>query len=127
VNLERGRKQGEVIVKSKIGRGLILWRKIVKNKPYKDRSGFTNFSYELYNKLEADLNNVNKDKLSKWTPGALKFIYDNVDSVSEETPILPIYITETISNYYYQKSPKKYREVIKGSKTVGVNNESVAK
>jgi len=127
VNLERGKKSGEVIIKSKIGRGLILWRKIVKHKPFNDRSRFSNYSYELYNKLEADLNNVNKDKLSKYTPGPLRFIYDNVDSVSEETPILPIYITETISNYYYQKSPKKYREVIKGSKTVGVNNESVAK
>lgn len=127
VNLERGRKTGEVIVKSKIGRGLILWRKIVKNKPRNDRRRFSNFSYELYNKLEADLNNVNKEKLSKWTPGSLRFIYDNIDSVSEEKPILPIYLTETISDYYYQKSPKKYREEIKGSKMTGVNNESVAK
>ena len=127
VNLERGKKSGEVIVKSKIGRGLILWRKIVKNKPINDRARFNNYSYELYNKLEADLNNVNKEKLGRFTPGSLKFIYNNIDSVSEDKPFLPIYITETISDYFYQKSPKKYREEIRGSKMVGVNNESVAK
>jgi hypothetical protein len=51
VNLERGKKSGEVIIKSKIGRGLILWRKIVKYKPVKTEAA-SNYSYELYNKLK---------------------------------------------------------------------------
>src|SRR4029077_10314078 len=42
-------------------------------------------------------------------------------------PFLPVFLTETISDYYYQRSPVKRREVIKGSKTLGVDNESVSK
>src|SRR4030095_3883748 len=55
-----------------------------------------------------------------------KFILENIDT-TEGVPFLPVYLTEAISDYYYQKSPVKRREVFKGSKTMGVNNESVAR
>jgi hypothetical protein len=46
---------------------------------------------------------------------------------TEGPPFLPIYLTETISDFYYQKSPRVTREIIKGSKTMGIDNESVSK
>ncbi|HEU0065037.1 MAG TPA: DUF5686 family protein, partial [Flavisolibacter sp.] len=117
----------DVVVKTKINRGLLMWKRIVKHKPENDRYRFNNFSYELYNKLELDINNVNKEKL-----GSIKllkpfsFILENIDT-SEGKAYLPAYITETISDYYYQKSPERRREVFKAAKTIGVNNESVTK
>jgi len=129
VNMERGRPAGEVVVRSKWNRGLFLWRKIVNNKPYNNRARFTNFGYELYNKLEIDINKVNKDKLQKGflPPKPFKFILDNVDTTSEENPILPVYLTETISDYYFQADPRKTKEVIKGNKTIGIKNESFSR
>lgn len=129
VAMERGRPVGEVIVRTKFNRGLYLWKKIVKNKPVNNRARFSNFSYELYNKLEIDINKVNKDKLQKGIlpPKPFKFILNNIDSTSEEEPILPIYLTEAISDYYYQSSPKKTKEVIKGNKTIGIKNESFSR
>ncbi|MEY3921752.1 MAG: hypothetical protein RL634_1513 [Bacteroidota bacterium] len=129
IKMERKKIVKEVVVKSKIGRGLILWRKIVKNKPINDRSRFTSFSYELYNKLEIDLNNVNVEKMQKGIlpPKPFKFILNSVDSTSEENPILPIYLIETISDYYKQTNPYKSREIIKASKTIGFNNESFSR
>lgn len=125
--LERGKYASEVVVKRKIDRGWLMWRRIVRKKPVNDRYRFDNFSYELYNKLELDIKNINKDK---WQEMKLlknfKFVFDNVDS-SEGTPVLPVYLTETISDYYYQKSPLKRREIIKASKTIGLNNESVSR
>jgi len=93
-----------VVVRRKIDRGLLLWRKIVRRKKYNDRYRYANFSYELYNKLELDLNQVNKDKLK--TNRLLRpfnFILDNVDTM-EGKPFLPVFLTETLSDYYYQKS-----------------------
>ena len=129
IQMERKKVSGEVVVKSKIGRGLLLWRKIIKYKDLNDRSRFDNYSYELYNKLEIDLNNVNVQKLQKGflPPKPFKFILNNVDTISEATPILPIYLIENISDYYAQSNPKKTREVIKASKTIGLKNESVSK
>ncbi len=129
VSMIRGKPTSEVIVRGKINRGLLLWRRIVKNKPINDRRVFDNFGYELYNKLEIDLNKINKQKLQKgiFPPKAFKFILNNIDSVSEDHPFLPVYITETISNYYYQSAPKKFLENMQANKTIGVKNESFSK
>ena len=127
IHLERGKYIEEVVVRRKVDFGLLLFRKIVKHKGSNDRYRFHNFSYELYNKLELDIDQVNRERLE--TVKLLKpfkFILNNVDS-SEAHPFLPIYITETLSNYYYQRDPVKRREFIIGSKTVGLNNESVSR
>ncbi len=127
VNLLRANYINEVVVSRKVDFGLLLWRKIVKHKEFNDRYRFKNFSYELYNKLELDLNKINKDRMENvklLKPFA--FILNNIDS-SESNPFLPIYITETLSDYYYERDPLRRREEIKGSKTVGLNNESVSK
>lgn len=129
IQMERKKDAGEVVVKSKFNKGYLLWRKIVKYKENNDRSRFDSYSYELYNKLEIDLNNVNVEKMQKsiLPPKPFKFILNNIDTVSEAEPILPVYLIENISDYYAQKDPHKTREVIRASKTVGLKNESVSK
>jgi hypothetical protein len=115
-------------VKTKANWGLILWRKVVKHKPANDRRRYASYAYELHNKLELDLNRVNKEKLKDIK--LLKpfdFILKNVDSSEGGVPILPIFLTETLSEFYFQRDPKRTREVIRASKTNGINNESVTK
>ena len=127
IRLERGRYQNEIVVRKKVDHGLIMWRRIVRRKKFNDRYRFNNFSYELYNKLELDLNNVDKKKLrEKKLLRPFAFALDNVDT-TEGKPFLPVYLTETLSDYYFQKSPVKRREIIKGSKTIGLDNESVSR
>jgi hypothetical protein len=127
IQLQRGAYINEVVVSRKVDFGLLLWKKIVRRKKFNDRYRFDNFSYELYNKLELDLNKINKNKIEKVKLlRPFDFVLNNIDS-SEDNPFLPIYVTETLSDYYYQRSPLKRREVILGSKTVGLDNESVSK
>ena len=66
--MERGTFNEGVKVKTKVNKGLLLWRKIVQNKPRNDRYRFDNFSYELYNKLELDVKNFNFEKIAKFKP-----------------------------------------------------------
>lgn len=115
-----------VTVKTKSKRGLIWWQRIVKNKPNNDPYKYDTYKYELYNKIEVDLNNINRnsfDNLKLLKP--FSFILDNVDSVSEKKPFLPVYFTETLSDYYYSESPRRVREVIKAASTKGIKNETV--
>lgn len=125
--MERAKYEA-VVVKRKIDRGLLMWKRIVKHKAQNDRYRFRNFSYELYNKLEVDLKNIKREKWENM-PFIRKFnfVLNNIDTTEEGVPYLPVYITEAISDYYYQKSPLRRREVFKGTKTLGVNNESVSK
>ena len=106
--MERGTFNESAQVKIKVKKGLLVWRKIVQHKPENDRYRFDNFSYELYNKLELDLKNINFQKFGKFKP--LKSISDlinqNIDT-AEGIKYLPTYLTEAISDYYYQKKPIK--------------------
>ncbi len=124
--LNKLKLSNDVTVKTKFNKGLRWWKQIVatkeKNNPYQ----YQNYSYELYNKLELDMNNVNRkyfteNKLLK----PFIFLLDNIDSVSDYTPFLPIYITESISDYYYSNDPFKVREEVKAAKTEGMKNESI--
>ena len=128
IGMERGTFNEGVKVRIKVNKGLLVWRKIVRNKPRNDRYRFDNFSYELYNKLEIDLKNLNFRGLAGLRPfrPVTNLIKSNIDS-SEMPPVLPTYLTEVISDYYYQRKPQKRREVIKAANTNGVENESIIK
>ncbi|HMU45459.1 MAG TPA: DUF5686 family protein [Chitinophagaceae bacterium] len=128
VNMERGTFSEGAKVKVKVNRGLLVWRKIVQHKPENNRYRFENFSYELYNKLELDLKNINFEKLRKFKPlkPVSELINGNIDT-TEGLRYLPTYLTEALSDYYYQKKPLKRREVIKAVNTNGVKNESAVK
>ena len=124
--LENGKEGGEVIVKSKYNKGLLWWRKVVANKalnnPYKAES----YAYELYNKVEVDIDNFSRKKFEERK--LLKpfgFILDNIDSVSEDKPFLPVFITEAISDCYFATNPLREREEIKALQTNGIKNESI--
>lgn len=127
IRLVPGKIGDDVVVRTKVNRGLWLWKKIVTNKPGNDKYRFQNFSYELYNKLELDLNNINKEKLAKSKLlKPFRFIFENVDT-SEGKTYLPSYLTEAISDYYYQRNPLKRREIIRAVNVLGMKNESVSK
>ena len=119
---------GEAVVKSKYNRALWFWNKIMANKDKNNRTRWDNYSYEIYNKIEMDLNNVKKEKLQKnLLTKPLSFVLSYVDSSEEHVAYLPVYLSETLSDYYFQKSPERIHEVIKATRTNGVENESLIK
>ncbi|MFW1461729.1 hypothetical protein ACEWA6_24315, partial [Vibrio parahaemolyticus] len=90
-----------------------------------DKKVWKNYAYEIHNKLELDINNINKEKLSKNALiKPLNFVFGYIDSTSETKPYLPLYLTETLSDYYYQRDPERIFERIKATKTNGFENES---
>jgi hypothetical protein len=129
VLLQRGKTAPEVVVRGRsIGRGLILWRMMMKKKKQYNRYNLSNFSYEAYNKLEVDIKNFNPNRVQKlFFLKPFTFVFNNIDSTSEKDPFLPAYLLETISDYAFLKSPKRYYEDIKASNTKGFKNESISK
>jgi hypothetical protein len=100
-------------------------RNILRNKDANNREKLDGYEYELYNKVEFDLNNITEEFTEKKMLKAFDFIWDHLDS-SEEKVFLPVFMTESISNFYYRKEPKHEKEVIRASKISGVENQSVA-
>lgn len=109
---------------------IVLMKNIIRRKPYNNPDRTDNYRYEVYNKLEVDLERLTKEQFEKLPIPYMKklsFIYDHLDTTSEEVPILPFYLTETLSDYYYQRQPKKTREFIKASLVKGFKNESITR
>lgn len=117
----------DFVIKFEKDPALNLVKKAIKNKPLNNYDKAENYRYEVYNKLEMDINKIPK-KAFKQSPLLKKFnfVEQFIDSTSEEKPFLPLFLTETISDYYYQKKPKKTKEFIKGSRISGYKNQSVS-
>ncbi len=119
-------KLQEVVVKANAeDPAITLLKHIIAAKPRNNPARFDNYSYQAYNKVEVDVLNLTKDQFEHLPVPYLKnlsYIYDNIDTTSEAQPFLPFYLTETLSDYYYQESPKYKREYIKASQVKGVSN-----
>ncbi|MCB0481262.1 MAG: carboxypeptidase-like regulatory domain-containing protein [Flavobacteriales bacterium] len=127
-NLEEGSVQLQEIVvkydKKYRDPAVELMKKVVDHKDANNREKLDAYQYEVYNKLEFDLNNIDEEFKQRkvWKP--FNFIFDNIDSTGEKT-FLPVFMTESMSDYYYTRVPRRHKEVIKGTKVSGIDNESI--
>ncbi|MGM0504499.1 MAG: DUF5686 family protein, partial [Bacteroidota bacterium] len=102
-------------------------RNIIANKKNHNPRKYDSYTYELYNKIEIDVNNVNDKLKNHRLLKDFQFIFDYTDtSAITGKPYLPVFITESFSEYYYQKNPKVEREVITATKISGIENQSLS-
>lgn len=100
-------------------------RGVLRNKNINNREKLEAYEYELYNKVEFDLNNISEEFKEKKLWKHFDFVFDNLDS-TEEKVSLPVFMTENLSTFFYRKNPKTQKEVIQATKVSGVENQSVS-
>ncbi|MCH2198533.1 MAG: DUF5686 and carboxypeptidase regulatory-like domain-containing protein [Flavobacteriales bacterium] len=100
-------------------------RAVQKNRKINNREKLEAYEYELYNKVEFDLNNLTDEFRERKIMKPFEFVFDNIDS-TEEKIYLPIFMTENISEFYYRKNPKTEKEIILATKVSGIENKSVS-
>jgi len=118
---------GEVVIRPTTNPAEILLKKIIENKKNNNGEGAEAYQYETYNKIEFDANNISEDLKDKRMLKPFQFIFENIDtSTVNGKSYLPLFLTESLSDVYFRKSPKSKKEIIKASKISGVDNESIA-
>lgn len=100
-----------------------LIRKVIDNKDNNRIEAHSTYTYDKYEKLELDLNDL-KDSIASSTffrqfPFFLKYI-DTAKSTG--TLSLPVYFRETISENYFRKSPKASKEIVVGQQMVNFHD-----
>ncbi len=117
----------EVVIKAGENPAHIIFRKVIKNKPVNDKEKLDYYQYEVYNKIEFDINNISERLKRNVLVRPFSFILDNVDSSNiQEKPSIPLFLSESVSDLYYSKKPKVTKEIIKATKIAGVENKSVS-
>ena len=107
-----------------------LIRLVIDHKKENRKDDISAYQYEKYEKVQFALSNISEKFKNKKYLKQFQFIFDNLDS--NQMPgkvILPMFLKETLSDFYFRKSPKEEKEIIKGIKKVDfddfLNNEGV--
>jgi hypothetical protein len=93
IGLKQGVELMTVEVKAGENPAWRILRKIIANKDRNDREKLEAYEYEVYNKVEFDLNNISEDFKNKKLLKPFSFIFDNIDSSNaKEKPYLPLFM-----------------------------------
>jgi hypothetical protein len=102
----------------------ILIRNIIANKNLNNPRELPSWKSQIYAKTEIDLKNVSRNLANKKILADFEFIFDYLDSIGTQgKTFLPVFFTETISNYYHDKETGKDREEITASKASGLKKD----
>jgi hypothetical protein len=105
--------------KNKKNPSVELIEKVIENKSKNRKEGLDSYEYEKYEKTQFALSNFSEKLKQRKAFKKFKFVFDNVDSTTlAGSRILPVYLKETLSDYYYRKSPRTTKEIVKANKMV---------
>lgn len=112
----------EVVVTGIENPAFRIMREVIKNKEKNDKRNLTAYEYESFNRIEINLDNISEKMQDRKVMKQIASIYDSLKTRAGEDgkPILPVFVSEAISNYYYRSEPAKSKEVILATKITGV-------
>ncbi|MEM0932727.1 MAG: DUF5686 family protein, partial [Bacteroidota bacterium] len=99
-----------------------ILRQIVKNKAKNDKRSLLAYNHESYTKIEIDVDNITDKFREKKIVKKITNVLDSIQRIAGEDgkPILPIFISESISDVYYNRDPERKKEHIVKSKVTGL-------
>ena len=119
---------GEVVVRPGENPAIPLFKKIIEHKKENNPSNFPSWHSRLYSKTEVDLKNIDKSLRTKKLLKSFDFVFDYIDSLKTEgKAFLPVFFSETFSNYYHENGSPKDREDIIANKASGMTSNMISK
>lgn len=117
----------EVTVRPGENPAFAILRNIWDRKKFNNPERFDSYQCKSYNKLRLDLNNIEDDFKKRMLIKQFDFVFENMDS-SEMfgKNYLPILIAESVTKYYFQKSPNVNKEVIEAFQISGDMNATIS-
>ncbi len=99
-----------------------LHKKVIAHKRINDKEKLEAYEYEVYNKVQLDLNNIDDKFKDREVVKRLDLLMDYLDADENGKSFLPVILSESVSDFYYKKLPKKKKEVVKATRISGVEN-----
>lgn len=95
-----------------------ILRRVIRNKPVNNSENADAYEYEVYHKVQFDLNHFTEKIKRNFFVRPFDYIWENADTTPEGVSYLPIILTESDEKHYYRKNPPERKEFIIGRRTV---------
>lgn len=112
----------EVVVMAGENPAYEILRNVVKSKSTNDKRRLTAYEYDTYTKIEVDVDNMSEKFRQRKVIRKITQVLDSVEQIAGDDgkPILPIFISESVSKFYYRTDPQLRLENILKSKINGI-------
>ncbi|MFY0675033.1 MAG: carboxypeptidase-like regulatory domain-containing protein [Bacteroidia bacterium] len=102
-----------------------ILRKVWDNKTKHDIRNLESFDYESYTKVQVDVDNISDKFKNRKVMKPFGYLFDSLEIAAGEDgqSVLPVFISETLSDYYFKAKPYQKKEVIKATHVTGVGME----
>lgn len=136
--VERGKKQTmnfqleeevtalqEVVFEAGENPAYEVLRQVVRNKATNDKRKLSAYEYDTYTKIEIDVDNMSDRFRQRKVIQKITQVLDSVEQIAGEDgkPVLPIFISESVSKFHYRTNPRLQVERILKSKVNGLGIE----
>lgn len=100
-------------------------RRVVANKPVNDKRSLSAYEHESYSKIEIDIDNISDKFRNKPIMQQITRVLDSIQVIVGEDgkPVLPVFISESVSQYYVRRNPDLDFEKILKTRISGVGLE----
>ena len=119
----------EVIIRRGEDPAYAIMRRVMKVKDQHNMRRLKAYEYESYNKIEFDVDHLSERFKKRGVGKKISGVIDKLDKIAGEDgqPVIPIFLSESISNVYFRRDPEKRKEKIEKTKVegVGVTNGSL--
>jgi len=116
---------GEVVIRAGENPAFRILRGVWRKRDLNDRRQLTAFEYESYTKLEVDMDKVSDRVRDKKLLQPFVTLFDSLKMMheGEQRYLLPLFFSESISDFYYNANPYRRKEAIRASRVDGVGLE----
>ncbi len=103
-------------------RGAQLHRRIIQYKDVNNKEKLSAYQYHLYNKIQLDASNLDSGLINNPLVDRLSIVKNYLQTDSTEKSLLPVILSESVSDFYYLKDPKLKKEEVQATHITGVDN-----
>ncbi|QMU28401.1 DUF5686 and carboxypeptidase-like regulatory domain-containing protein [Adhaeribacter radiodurans] len=111
----------EVVIRPGENPAFKIMRQVIEHKKTNDKRRLRAYQFEAYTKMQFDIDNLAPKKKKIGLRTALSAVVDSQMYIqsNDGKKVLPFFISESVSDFYYNRDPRKTKEIVKASKVTG--------
>ncbi|MGF1533824.1 MAG: DUF5686 family protein [Bernardetiaceae bacterium] len=99
-----------------------ILREVIQNKTRNDKRKLTAYQHSSYTKIEVDVDKITEKFRKRKVVQKIIGVLDSIEALAGEdgNPILPVFISESLSDFYYRTNPKRNKEYVHRTRIKGI-------